>query len=102
MNSVNTSGSVSTSIRPPCCLTMMSCVIERPSPVPSPVGLVVKNGIEHLFPHLGRNTGAIVANADFDRLPRFFVVASSVGSKAASPILGLAFGSGIERRSRSN
>jgi len=41
-NSVNTPGSVSTSILPPCCLTMMSLVIERPSPVPSPVGLVVK------------------------------------------------------------
>ena len=33
-------GSVSTSIDPPCCLTVMSWLIERPSPVPSPAGLV--------------------------------------------------------------
>src|SRR5215469_6248433 len=45
MNSVNAPGSVSTSIRPLCCLTMISCVIDRPSPVPSPVGLVVKKGL---------------------------------------------------------
>src|SRR3954451_17544299 len=44
-NSVKTPGSVSTSILPPCCFTMMSCVIERPRPVPSPAGLVVKNGL---------------------------------------------------------
>ena len=38
INSVKLPGSVSTSILPPCCLTMMSCVIERPRPVPSPAG----------------------------------------------------------------
>src|SRR6185312_11950879 len=33
---------------PPCCLTMMSWLIERPRPVPSPAGLVVKNGLKIL------------------------------------------------------
>jgi hypothetical protein len=33
MNSVNVPGSVSTSIAPPCCLTMMSWLIDRPRPV---------------------------------------------------------------------
>jgi hypothetical protein len=45
VNSVNTPGSVATSIVPRCCFTIMSWVIERPSPVPSPAGLVVKNGL---------------------------------------------------------
>src|SRR5271169_455859 len=44
MNSVNTPGSVSTSKVPPCCLTTMSKLSDRPRPVPSPAGLVVKNG----------------------------------------------------------
>jgi hypothetical protein len=38
MNSVYAPGSVSTSILPPCCFTMMSWLIESPSPVPSPAG----------------------------------------------------------------
>jgi hypothetical protein len=45
LNSVKSPGSVSTSMLPPCCLTMMSWLIDRPSPVPSPEGLVVKNGL---------------------------------------------------------
>src|SRR5277367_4543682 len=44
MNSVNAPGSVSTSKVPPCCLTTMSKLKDRPRPVPSPAGLVVKNG----------------------------------------------------------
>jgi hypothetical protein len=40
--SVNCPGCVSTSIVPPCCFTMMSWLIERPRPVPSPDGFVVK------------------------------------------------------------
>src|SRR5262249_32825649 len=43
--SVNSPGCVSTSIDPPCCLTTMSWQIERPRPVPSPAGLVVKKGL---------------------------------------------------------
>src|SRR5207237_5972061 len=34
---------LSTSSLPPCCVTI-SQLIDRPSPVPSPVGLVVKKG----------------------------------------------------------
>src|SRR4051812_22684864 len=45
VNSVNEPGSVITSILPPCCLTTMSWLIDRPSPVPWPAGLVVKNGL---------------------------------------------------------
>src|SRR6266851_9807351 len=44
MNSVNSPTRLSTSIVPPCCCVTMSYAIERPSPVPSPVGLVVTNG----------------------------------------------------------
>src|SRR5258705_8558743 len=45
LNSVKSPGSVSTSMLPPCCFTIMSWLIDRPSPVPSPEGLVVKNGL---------------------------------------------------------
>jgi hypothetical protein len=45
LNLLKSPGSVSTSILPPCCFTMMSWLIERPSPAPSPDGLVVKNGL---------------------------------------------------------
>src|SRR5262249_57287168 len=48
MNSVHEPGSVATSILPPCCFTTMSWLIERPSPVPSPVGFVVKKGLNIL------------------------------------------------------
>ena len=43
-NSVNSSTSLSTEIVPACAFVTMSWVIDRPRPVPSPVGLVVKNG----------------------------------------------------------
>src|SRR6516165_32946 len=43
-NSVNSPTRLSTTIVPPCCWVTMSQLIDRPSPVPSPVGLVVKNG----------------------------------------------------------
>src|SRR6478752_359141 len=45
LNSVNSPGFVSTSIDPACCLTIMSWLNERPRPVPSPGGLVVKKGL---------------------------------------------------------
>jgi len=44
VNSVNSPTRLSTVIVPPCCWVTMSQLIERPSPAPSPVGLVVKNG----------------------------------------------------------
>src|SRR5262245_26580494 len=45
LNSVYAPGLVSTSIAPLCCLTMISWLMERPRPVPSPAGLVVKKGL---------------------------------------------------------
>src|SRR5271170_3903966 len=48
VNCVYAPGSVETSNVPPCCLTTMSWLSERPSPVPSPAGLVVKNGLNIL------------------------------------------------------
>src|SRR4030095_4566454 len=44
VNSVNCPGALSTTMVPPCCWVTMSWLIDRPSPVPSPVGLVVKKG----------------------------------------------------------
>src|SRR2546430_1642349 len=44
INSVNEPGSVTTSILPPCSFTTISWLIDSPRPVPSPAGLVVKNG----------------------------------------------------------
>src|SRR6516164_11108297 len=85
MNSVNEPGSVSTSILPPCCLTMMSWVIERPSPVPSPVGLVVKKGL-NIF---SLTSGGIPVPLSRIRistlLPRSLVVANTIGSTPAPP-----------------
>src|SRR5262249_49332748 len=48
LNSVYSPGFVSTSIDPPCCLTTMSWLSDRPKPVPSPAGFVVKNGLKIL------------------------------------------------------
>ena len=45
LNWVKSPGSVSTSMLPPCCFTIMSWLMDRPSPVPSPEGLVAKNGL---------------------------------------------------------
>src|SRR5262249_3947973 len=44
VNSVNDPGALSASILPLCCWVTMSWLIDTPSPVPSPVGLVVKKG----------------------------------------------------------
>ena len=46
-----------------------------------------EEGIEHLLPDLGRDAGAVVANADFDGCRRgFWSTALSTGSKLASPL----------------
>lgn len=64
-------------------------VIERPSPVPSPVGLVVKKGL-NIF---SRTSGGIPLPLSRIRIstvsPRFLVAALSTGSKAASPFSAL-------------
>ena len=39
-----------------------------------------EEGIEHLFPDLGRNAGAVVANPDFKFVAKVLVAATRVGS----------------------
>src|SRR5579863_3877107 len=86
MNSVNTPGSVSTSIVPPCCFTTMSWLMERPSPVPSPAGLVVKKGL-NIFSLTSAGIPVPLSRMRISTfLPRSFVVAVSVGSKPLSPV----------------
>src|SRR4051812_46588142 len=64
-NSVNCWGSLVTSIRPPCRLTMMSC--DREAEACTFAGRFGREEwIENLFLHLRWDTGAIVANAYFD------------------------------------
>jgi len=80
VNSVNCPGSVVTSILPPCCFTMMSCVIERPRPVPSPAGLVVKNGL-NIFSCTATEMPVPLSRMRISTvLPKLFVVALSIGS----------------------
>src|SRR6202043_4075796 len=79
-NSVNSPGLVSTSIDPPCCLTMISWLSERPSPVPSPAGFVVKNGLNIC----SLTSGGMPVPLSRIRIsmpsPRFLVVVVRVGS----------------------
>ena len=91
MNSVNCPACVSTSILPPCCFTMMSWLIERPSPVPS-----CEKWVEYLFLHFRRDASTVVADADL------YVVTAILGRgtegrlEIGVPILGLTLAGGIE------
>src|ERR1019366_6408799 len=79
-NSVNSPGCVSTSIEPACCLTMMSWLSERPRPVPSPTGFVVKNGL-NIFSFTSGGMPVPLSRILISTLsPRFLVAAASVGS----------------------
>ena len=78
--SVNSPGWVSTSIEPACCLTMMSWLMERPRPVPSPVGLVVKNGLNIFSFTSGVIPVPLSRILISTRSPRFLVEAVKVGS----------------------
>src|SRR5262249_6319020 len=86
MNSVKVPGSVTTSIVPPCCFTTMSWLIDSPSPVPSPAGFVVKNGLK-IF---SLTSGAIPVPLSRMRIsilsPRSRVTAFSFGSKPSPAI----------------
>src|SRR5580692_3423986 len=85
LNSVNSPGLVSTSIVPPCCLTMMSWLIERPSPVPSPAGLVVKNGL-NIFSLTSAGMPVPLSRIRISTVsPRLLVVALTTGSKSEPP-----------------
>src|SRR5712672_3398662 len=80
LNSVNSPGRVSTSIDPACCLTIISWRSEGPRPVPSPGGLVVKNGLNILsFTSEGMPLplSRILIST---RSPRSLVAAARVGS----------------------
>src|SRR5215470_12685325 len=79
-NTVNSPGFVSTSIDPPCCLTMMSWLMERPSPVPSPAGFVVKNGSNILSFTSGAMPVPLSRIRISTRSPRLFVEAARIGS----------------------
>src|SRR5579883_3426225 len=85
MNSVKAPGRVSRSIVPPCCFTTMSWLIDRPSPVPSPAGLVVKKGLK-IFSFTSGGMPVPLSRIRISTLvPRFLVDAASVGSRSASP-----------------
>src|SRR5664279_3819911 len=80
LNSVNTPGCVSTSIEPACCLTMISWLSERPRPVPSPTGFVVKNGL-NIFSFTSGGMPVPLSRILISTLsPRFLVAAARVGS----------------------
>jgi hypothetical protein len=85
VNSVNRPDCVSTSILPSCCLTMMSWLIERPSPVPSPAGLVVKKGLNISSFTSGGMPVPLSRMRISTWLPRFLVAALSTGSKSGLP-----------------
>ena len=64
-NSVPLPSSLSNVISPPSAVTIR-CQIARPSPVPTPIGLVVKNGVNIRGLDLGRHAGAGVGDLDDD------------------------------------
>src|SRR5262245_35303052 len=77
---VNSPGVVSTSIEPPCCLTMISWLMERPRPVPSPAGLVVKNGLNIFSFTSGGMPVPLSRIVISTRSPRFLVLAARMDS----------------------
>src|SRR6516164_7431795 len=81
MNSVKVPCSVAMSIVPPCCLTTISWLIDKPSPVPSPAGLVVKNGLK-IFSLISDGIPAPLSRIRISTMsPRLFDAALSLGSK---------------------
>ena len=74
----------------------MSWVIDRPSPVPSPAGLVVKNGLNIFSFTSGGNARAVVADADFDGVAEILRGGEQRRLEARFAIFGLALGRGIE------
>src|SRR5689334_23453802 len=80
INSLNAPGLVSTSIDPPCCFTMTSWLIDRPRPVPSPAGLVVKKGLNIFSFTSGRIPTPLSRIVISTLSPRLLVAAASTGS----------------------
>ena len=96
LNSVNLPGSVSTAIVPECCFTMMSWLMERPSPVPSPAGLVVKNGLNIFSFTSGGMPVPLSRILISTRSPRFLVDCRERRLEALAVGLRFALGRGIE------
>src|SRR5208282_1125357 len=91
VNCVKAPASVETSSIPPCCLTTMSWLIERPRPVPSPAGLVVKNGL-NIFAFTSAGMPVPLSRMAISTLfPRSRVEAMIVGSQAPFGSLCLRF-----------
>src|SRR5262249_5039317 len=82
-NSVNSPGRASKWIAPPCRGAAMSWLMESPSPTPSGVGLVVKNGLKIL----SRTPSGMPEPLSRTRIsslwPRSLVVTSITGENAA-------------------
>jgi hypothetical protein len=74
---------------------MMSQLIDNPSPVPSPVGFVVKNGWNNLS-RMSSDAGAVVADADFDRLAEVARRHLQHWAKLWRGAVALALGGGVE------
>ena len=55
-----------------------------------------EEGIEHFFPHLGRNSGAVVADADLDLVTEVLGRGSERWLAVASVRLGFALRGGVE------
>src|SRR4051812_28940553 len=55
-----------------------------------------EEGIEHLFPHVSRDAGAVIANPDFDRLAEIPSGRAEYWLEDTFAVLGLAPGCGIE------
>ena len=72
-------------------------MIERPIPVSSPVGLVVKQGLNIFSLELRRDADAVIANLDLTDLPRFLVVALRTGSQLSLLLLRLTLGAVYSR-----
>src|SRR6516164_4911947 len=84
VNSVNSPTTLSTVIVPPCCVVTMSQLIERPKPVPSPVGFVVKNGWNSLSRYSGAMPVPLSRTRISTSLPSSRVVTLSLGVNAES------------------
>src|SRR5262245_30955855 len=66
--------------------------MERPRPVPSPAGFVVKNGLNIFSFTSGWNTGAVVANPDFHTIAKTFGRGSKGWHVVSAVRFRLAFG----------
>jgi hypothetical protein len=84
LNSVKSPGSVSTSMLPPCCFTMMSWLIDRAKTGAFARGLGCEKRIEYLLFDLVRDTSSVIANSDFDSFAVIFRGGDQHGFKGLS------------------